>query len=49
VDVKAFINANQTLIERLIKSGCKPATSLIGVNALFHPDCVVEIEATAVD
>lgn len=48
-DVHAFVKANHLLIERLEKAGCKPATSLIGVSSLFHPDCVVEIEATAVD
>ena len=48
-DVQAFFKTNQILIERLEKAGCKPATSLIGVNSLFHPDCVVEIEGIAVD
>lgn len=48
-DVQGFIESSHVLISRLEKSGCKPATSLIGVNSLFHPDCVVEIEATVVD
>jgi len=51
-DVKAFTKVNiekQPLMNRLSKAGCKPATSLIGVNELFHPDCVVEIEATLAD
>ena len=48
-DVQAFGRAAPVLIERLEKAGCKPATSLIGVNSLFHPDCVVEIEATVVN
>jgi enamine deaminase RidA (YjgF/YER057c/UK114 family) len=48
-DVQAFGNASHILIERLEKANCKPATSLIGVNSLFHPDCVVEIEAIVVD
>ncbi|MBC8470412.1 MAG: RidA family protein [Planctomycetes bacterium] len=48
-DVQAFGRAAHVLIERLEKAGCKPATSLIGVNSLFHPDCVVEIEATIVN
>ncbi len=49
-DVQAFKNAaKHVLVARLKKAGCKPATSLIGVNSLFHPDCVVEIEATLVD
>ncbi len=48
-DVQAFGKAAHVLIERLKKADCKPATSLIGVNSLFHPDCVVEIEAVVVD
>jgi 2-iminobutanoate/2-iminopropanoate deaminase len=37
------------LLDRLKKENCKPATSLIGVASLFHPDCVVEIEAVVAD
>ena len=48
-DVQGFTNASSVLSSRLGAANCKPATSLIGVNALFHPDCVVEIEATVVD
>lgn len=49
-DVSAFTNAApKVIIERLRKSNCNPATSLIGVNSLFHPDCVVEIEAIVAD
>lgn len=48
-DVQAFIDAGPVLVGRLKKAGCKPATSLIGVDSLFHPDCVVEIKATVVD
>ncbi len=48
VDVQAFGAAAATLIERLKKADCRPATALIGVGSLFHPDCVVEIEAVAV-
>ena len=47
-DVAAFTEAVQVLINRLEKGECKPATTLLGVASLFHPDCVVEIEATAV-
>jgi len=46
-DVQVFAEEAPVLIKRLNKAGCKPATSLIGVNSLFHPDCVVEIEAIA--
>ena len=47
-DVAAFAEEVQVLIDRLEKGDCKPATTLLGVASLFHPDCVVEIEATAV-
>lgn len=46
-DVKAFTGAAMSsYIKRLEEANCKPATSLIGINQLFHPDCVIEIEAT---
>jgi enamine deaminase RidA (YjgF/YER057c/UK114 family) len=47
-DISKFTNASRVLIHRLEKGNCKPATSLIGVASLFHPDCVIELEATAV-
>ncbi len=48
-DVQAFIKAGSVLGKRLGKSDCRPATSLIGVNSLFHPNCVIEIEAVVVN
>ena len=48
-DVPSFTKAGPVLGARLDNAGCRPATSLIGVNSLFHPDCVVEIEAIVVD
>ncbi len=48
-DIDAFKRAVPVLVKRYKKSGCRPATSLIGVAALSHPGCVVEIEATFVD
>lgn len=49
-NVQAFTQAApKVLIERLQNSNCNPATSLIGVNELFHPDCVIEIEAIVAD
>lgn len=48
-DVQGFTESSHVLMNRLEKSDCKPATSLIGVNSLFHPDCVVEIEAIVID
>lgn len=47
-DIPAFVKAGGILAERLGKGRCRPATTLLGVASLFHPDCIVEIEATAV-
>jgi enamine deaminase RidA (YjgF/YER057c/UK114 family) len=47
-DVPAYLAAAGSVAERLTKAGCQPPGTLLGVAALFHPDIVVEIEATAV-
>ena len=47
-DIEAFWKAGGVLGERLGKGGCKPASTLLCVSSLFHPDIVIEIEATAV-
>lgn len=47
-DIVAFSEAAKELMERIIKKGCKPSSTLLGVTALFHPDIMVEIEAIAV-
>lgn len=48
--VKDFTVAAQSfLVDRLTKANCRPATTLIGITELFHPDCVIEIEAVVVD
>ena len=47
-DIEAFSQAGGVLGERLGKGGCKPASTLLCVSSLFHPDIVIEIEATAV-
>lgn len=47
-DIPAFLAASASVTERLTKAGCKPPGTLLGVAALFHPDILVEIEATAV-
>ena len=47
-DIVAFRKAEPMLSERLKKAGCRPVSTLLGVAALYHPDVVVEIEATAV-
>ena len=45
-DMPAFFKATPALLERL--GGAKPPGTLLGVASLFHPDIVIEIEATAV-
>jgi enamine deaminase RidA (YjgF/YER057c/UK114 family) len=47
-DVAAFVEAASVFGPRLHAAGCKPASTLLGVATLFHPDMLVEIEATAV-
>lgn len=46
-DVDAFIAGAGAGIGRLVGAGCQTASTLIGVARLFHPDILVEIEATA--
>ncbi len=47
-DMEAFLQAGAVLGERLEKGGCRPASTLIGVASLFHPDIMFETEATVV-
>ena len=47
-DVAQFIATAGTWGSRLAKAQCKPASTLLGVQSLFHPDIMVELEATAV-
>ena len=48
-DMAAFRNAaERALGARLAAAGCKPASTLLGVKDLFHPDIMIEIEATAI-
>jgi len=47
-DMTAFFTASPGLTARLQASGVQPAGTLLGVASLFHPDALVEIEATAV-
>jgi enamine deaminase RidA (YjgF/YER057c/UK114 family) len=46
-NVPEFLKAYGTLMGRFEKAGCKPATTLLGVAGLFHPDILCEFEATA--
>jgi enamine deaminase RidA (YjgF/YER057c/UK114 family) len=47
-DVDAYFGAGELLGKRLSESGCRPASTLIGVARLAFPELMVEIEATAV-
>ncbi len=47
-DVNEFLEAAESVLGgRFAESGCRPASTLLGVSGLFHPDIVVELEATA--
>jgi enamine deaminase RidA (YjgF/YER057c/UK114 family) len=47
-DIPAFFAAAGVVGARLEKVACKPSGTLLGISSLFHPDALVEIEATAV-
>ncbi len=47
-DMAAFLNSASAFGPRLGAAACKPSSTLIGVKGLFHPDLMIEIEATAV-
>jgi len=46
-DIEAFRASAGPAIKHMLESGCRPATSLIGVARLFSPEILIEIEATA--
>ena len=46
-DVDGFVQAANTFGPRLAEAGCRPASTLLGVQRLFHPDILVELEAVA--
>jgi enamine deaminase RidA (YjgF/YER057c/UK114 family) len=48
-DLGAFMDASSVIGPRLAKAGCQPSSTLLGVSGLFHPDIMLEIEATAVE
>lgn len=48
-DVPTFLDVTTGyLVGRLAGANCRAASTLLGVAALFHPDIVFEVEATAV-
>jgi enamine deaminase RidA (YjgF/YER057c/UK114 family) len=47
-DIDAYFAASGEVARRFAAVGCKPAGTLLAVARLFHPDILIEIEATAV-
>jgi enamine deaminase RidA (YjgF/YER057c/UK114 family) len=47
-DMDACLGSFGVMAERLGAAGCMQATTLLGVNKLFDPSILVELEATAV-
>lgn len=47
-DVDALFEAWGVVAERLNRAGCRPASTLLGVQRLAFPELLIEIEATAV-
>ena len=47
-DVDAFMAAVGEVVPIYAGEGCKPACTLLGVDRLFEPELMIELEATAV-
>jgi enamine deaminase RidA (YjgF/YER057c/UK114 family) len=47
-DVDRTMEAWPLIRDRLAEGGCRQASTLLGVARLYHPDILIEIEATAV-
>jgi enamine deaminase RidA (YjgF/YER057c/UK114 family) len=47
-DVDGFMAAAGDLVPIFAGDGCKPVSTLLGVTALFEPELMIELEATAV-
>jgi len=47
-DVDRILEAWPLIRDRLAQAGCRQASTLLGVARLYHPEILVEIEATAV-
>lgn len=47
-NVPAYLQASAAVAGRLAEAGCNASATLLGVAALFHPDIMIELEATAV-
>jgi enamine deaminase RidA (YjgF/YER057c/UK114 family) len=47
-DVPAFMAAADEIVSIYADDGCQPVSTLLGVTALFEPELMIELEATAV-
>jgi len=47
-DVDGTMEAWSLIKDRLARAGCRQVSTLLGVGGLYHPDVLIEIEATAV-
>lgn len=47
-DMDAFMAAAEHLVPVYAADGCHPACTLLGVERLFEPELMIELEATAV-
>jgi len=47
-DVPAFMERAGDLVSIMAGDGCRPVSTLLGVAALFEPELMIELEATAV-
>lgn len=47
-DVGALFAAGAEAGRRLLRGGCRPSSTLVGVTRLAQPELMIEIEATAV-
>ena len=47
-DVEAFMESAEELVPIFANDGCRPVSTLLGVAALFEPEIMIELEATAV-
>ncbi len=48
-NMAAFLQAAPAFGPRVAMAGCKPSSTLLAVSGLFHPDLMIEIEATAIE
>ena len=47
-DVPRFMASAHDLVSIFAEDGCRPVSTLLGVTALFEPELMIELEATAV-